>query len=199
MKLVEKIQKVRVALQNETPKMTGKNRTFEYFELEDFLPRLNALMDEYKMTAIPSFETEIATMTAYDFESDETVVIKSPMGSAKLAGCHEVQNIGAVETYQRRYLYQAMFDINAKDVLDGEFKDGKDDVKKAQQKPDNKITCDKCGCEITDTKRVKDGNEYVVPASEVKEKCGGLCMKCWLAANPPKTNEPNKPIETREV
>lgn len=61
------------------------------------------------------------------------------------------------------------------------------------------VVCDKCGCEITDTKRIKDGNEYVVPANEVKEKCGGLCMKCWLAANPPKTNETNKPIETREV
>jgi hypothetical protein len=40
------------------------------------------------------------------------------MGSAALKGCHEVQNIGAVETYQRRYLWVAALEIVEHDALD---------------------------------------------------------------------------------
>lgn len=120
MNLFEKIQEIRVRLQNETIKMTGKNTfaNYEYFELDDFLKPLNRLMQEYKMVAIPSFAQDVATLTAINCEKPEEVfVITSPMGSAQLKGCHEVQNIGAVETYQRRYLYQAMFDIAESDAL----------------------------------------------------------------------------------
>jgi hypothetical protein len=120
MNLFEKIQEIRVRLQNETIKMTGKNTfaNYEYFELDDFLKPLNRLMQEYKMVAIPSFAQDVATLTAINCEKPEEVfIITSPMGSAQLKGCHEVQNIGAVETYQRRYLYQAMFDIAESDAL----------------------------------------------------------------------------------
>jgi hypothetical protein len=40
------------------------------------------------------------------------------MGSAALKGCHEVQNIGAVETYQRRYLWVSAMEIVEHDALD---------------------------------------------------------------------------------
>jgi hypothetical protein len=40
------------------------------------------------------------------------------MSSANLKGCHEVQNLGAVETYIKRYLYQNCFEIVEGDVLD---------------------------------------------------------------------------------
>ena len=40
------------------------------------------------------------------------------MSSASLKGCHEVQNLGAVETYIKRYLYQNCFEIVESDVLD---------------------------------------------------------------------------------
>jgi hypothetical protein len=40
------------------------------------------------------------------------------MGSAALKGCHEVQNVGAVETYQRRYLWVTAMEIVEHDVLD---------------------------------------------------------------------------------
>ena len=40
------------------------------------------------------------------------------MGSANLRGCHEVQNIGAVSSYQRRYLYTTALAIVENDVLD---------------------------------------------------------------------------------
>ena len=40
------------------------------------------------------------------------------MASAQLKGVHEIQNLGAVETYQRRYLYMVAFEIVEADVLD---------------------------------------------------------------------------------
>ena len=65
-----------------------------------------------------SFTQDIATMVIYDIEDDSFVTFTSPMGSANLKGCHEVQNIGAVETYQRRYLYVTALAIVEHDALD---------------------------------------------------------------------------------
>jgi hypothetical protein len=48
----------------------------------------------------------------------DCITLYSPMGSANLKGCHEVQNIGAVETYQRRYLWVAALEIVEHDALD---------------------------------------------------------------------------------
>ena len=139
MNLFEKIQTIRVRLKQEPIKMTGKNTYagYDYFELEDFLTPLNRLMDEQKMTCIPSFGTEFATLTAINCEKpEETFTITSPMGSAQLKGCHEVQNIGAVETYQRRYLYQAMFDISESDILNKTH--GKAEKEQTQNKAQNR-------------------------------------------------------------
>lgn len=120
MNIYEKIQAIRVALKDKNIKMTGHNKfaEYDYFELDDFLAPLNELMLNSKMTAYASFTAETATLTAVNCENpEEQVVITSPFGSAALKGCHEVQNIGAVETYQRRYLYQALFDIAESDGL----------------------------------------------------------------------------------
>lgn len=120
MNIFEKIQAVRVELRHTKLKMSGKNKfaNYEYMELDDFLPTLNELMQNHKMTAIASFTREKAILTAIDCEKPEDkFTIESPFGTADLKGCHEVQCIGAVETYQRRYLYQAMFDIAESDGL----------------------------------------------------------------------------------
>ena len=101
-------------------KMTGDNKFagYKYCELDDFIKPLNELMEQTKMTAYASFTSETATLTAVNIEKpEEQIVITSPFGTASLKGCHEVQNIGAVETYQRRYLYQALFDIAESDGL----------------------------------------------------------------------------------
>lgn len=131
MNLFEKIQRVRVELASQDIKMTGYNKyaDYAYFELDDFLTPVNALMDKYKMTAIPTFTADTAKLTVINSEKpEEQYTIESPMGTANLKGCHEVQNIGAVETYQRRYLYQALFDIKEKDELNAT--QGKPDTQK---------------------------------------------------------------------
>ena len=74
---------------------------------------------------------KVATMTIVDVDNaEQRIVITSPMGSAALKGCHEVQNIGAVETYQRRYLWVAALEIVEHDALDATTGKEKPEAKK---------------------------------------------------------------------
>jgi hypothetical protein len=52
------------------------------------------------------------------------------MSTAELKGCHAIQNLGAVQTYLRRYLWVAAMEIVEHDSLDATT--GKDDSKKAE-------------------------------------------------------------------
>lgn len=101
-------------------KKTGENKFagYKYFELGDFLIPALQVFKECGLLAHVSFTQDIASMTITDLEDGTSMVITSPMGSAALKGCHEVQNIGAVETYQRRYLWVAALEIVEHDALD---------------------------------------------------------------------------------
>ena len=101
---------------------------YSYYELSDFLPVINTIFEKLKLCSIVSFSAEYATLTLVNMENpDETIVFTSPMASAALKGCHEIQNMGAVETYSRRYLYVTALEIVEHDALDS-----------TQGKPDNK-------------------------------------------------------------
>jgi hypothetical protein len=104
---------------------TGHNTYsgYYYFTLADFLVPALRVFNEVGLCAIVSFLDGIATMTIRDIDKPEDLIlIQSPMGSASLKGCHEVQNIGAVETYQRRYLWCAALEIVEHDALDATVK-----------------------------------------------------------------------------
>jgi hypothetical protein len=92
---------------------------YYYFELGDFLIPALGVFAEFGLCAIVTFEATTASMIIRNVEkTEETIVLTSPMGSAALKGCHEVQNIGAVETYQRRYLWVMALEIVEHDALD---------------------------------------------------------------------------------
>lgn len=121
MNIYEKLQKCRVALQQSQLKKSGKNTfaKYEYFELGDFLPRINELMLENLLTAIFHFTSETATLTIIDIEKpDESIQFLTPVSLAELKGTHAIQNIGATQTYTRRYLYLMAFEIVESDALD---------------------------------------------------------------------------------
>lgn len=117
---------------------TGENKFagYKYFELGDFLIPALEVFREVGLCAYVSFDKDRATMTIVDLESDTKMEIHSPMGSANLKGCHEVQNIGAVETYQRRYLWVAALEIVEHDALDATTgKAGANDEKPPRRVP----------------------------------------------------------------
>jgi hypothetical protein len=66
-----------------------------------------------------SYGQEIAELRIINEDNpEEQIVITSPMSEAALKGCHPVQNLGAVETYIRRYLWVSALEIVEHDALD---------------------------------------------------------------------------------
>lgn len=120
MTIFEKLNEARLRFQNAGIQKSGKNAYagYTYYELSDILPEVNKLANELKFCCVVNFENEIARLDFCDLEKDEKITFTSPMSSASLKGCHEVQNLGAVETYIKRYLYQNCFEIVESDVLD---------------------------------------------------------------------------------
>lgn len=120
MKVYSSLQKCRVELQKKNLKKSGHNKFagYTYYELADVLPTINQLMLENDLCSFVNFSNEIATLTIVSIEDDSTITFTSPMSSASLKGCHDVQNLGAVQTYIRRYLYTNAFEIVESDALD---------------------------------------------------------------------------------
>ncbi len=132
MKALEKLIKARNLLQQAGLKKSGKNSFagYGYFELADFLPEINRLSEQLGFACTVSFTAELASLIFHDLESDDLIMFTSPMSTASLKGSHEVQNLGAVQTYLKRYLYMHAFEIVEADVLDATL----DPVKKPEPK-----------------------------------------------------------------
>ena len=120
MSAYSKLMDARIALQNASLKKSGKNSfaNYSYFELGDFLPAIQSIFHEKKLAGVVSFGLDLATLTIVDLEDGSEIKITSPMSSAALKGCHEVQNLGAVQTYIRRYLWVSALEIVEHDAID---------------------------------------------------------------------------------
>ena len=119
MKVYKKLVEARLKLQGTELSKSGHNKFagYRYFELGDFLPAIQSIFKEVGLVDVISFTQDLATMVIYDTDDGSSVTFTSPMGSAQLKGCHEVQNIGAVETYQRRGSSVGMSDSEPKNPL----------------------------------------------------------------------------------
>ena len=123
MNVFEKLNKARVMFQEANVKKSGQNKYagYTYFELNDILPICNKICNEIKAVCVLNFTETVATLQFIDCEkTDDVITFTSPMSEATLKGCHKVQNLGAVETYIKRYLYQNCFEIAENDALDSQ-------------------------------------------------------------------------------
>ena len=116
----KKLMAARIMLQNAPLKKSGHNKFagYSYFELGDFMPEINAIFNEVGLCGVVSYDTEIASLTITDTDDGTNIIITSPMADANLKGCHPIQNLGAVETYTRRYLWVTAMEIVEHDALD---------------------------------------------------------------------------------
>lgn len=140
MSIYAKLAQARVKLQKENLKKTGNNRSFKYFELKDFLPRVNEIFDELKMCSVVRYSSELATLTIYDCEKDESIEFTSPMVQKALPSGTEIQNLGAIQTYQRRYLYLTALEIVEDDLVDSIPPENTDQKKQESRKHYNEST-----------------------------------------------------------
>ena len=120
MSVYKKLQDARMKLQNTALKKSGHNKFagYYYFELGDFLPAIQKICAEMGLCGVVSFNHEMAFLQIIDTEDGTSIMFTSPMSSAALKGCHDVQNLGAVQTYLRRYLWVNAFEIVEHDALD---------------------------------------------------------------------------------
>ena len=139
--LNESIIKIRVDLQNSKLKKSGKNKFagFDYFELADFLPRLNELMLEEGINDNFRITKDLATLTLIKGEEKQEytmpfVMFETPLTFKKdkngnyvkdrtgeyiqIPSMQDIQYLGALNTYYKRYLY-----LNAFGITDGEIID----------------------------------------------------------------------------
>ena len=116
----KKLMEARMLLQHAPLKKSGHNKFagYSYFELGDFLPTINSIFYKTGLCGVVSFDKELATLTITDSEDGSQILLTSPMAEANLKGCHPIQNLGAVETYTRRYLWVSAMEIVEHDALD---------------------------------------------------------------------------------
>jgi len=156
-KIERKLQTLRVKLLAEPLKKSGTNTfaKYSYFELGDFLPTTLRLMESLNLTSVTTFLGEFASLTLIDSDRpDDRLVFTTPMSTVDLKGCHPVQNLGAVQTYLRRYLWVMVLELVEHDAVDAA-----EPVKKPKKEPIQ---------------------EPVAEPSEVAEPAGqlGFCKRC---------------------
>ena len=120
MGVYKKLADARRMMRSRTLKKSGHNKFagYNYFELGDFLHPALEIFDQLGLISIVSFTKEQAELCIVDTVGGGEIVFTCPFGSAALKGCHEVQNMGACQTYNRRYLYTLALELLEHDALD---------------------------------------------------------------------------------
>jgi len=120
MSVHKKLMQARVKLQATEMKKSGLNKFagYSYFELGDFIPHIQNIFNNVGLCGVVSFDATHATLCITDTEDGSQIVVTSPMAEANLKGAHPIQNLGAVLSYQRRYLWMTAMEIVEHDILD---------------------------------------------------------------------------------
>ena len=119
----QKLQTARVELQKLNIKKSGENKysAFKYFELKDFIPPLNEILLNNGLSTNFSIVNGLANLFIINTDNPEdNILFTSPIAEAPLKGCTPIQQIGAVHTYMKRYLYLNALEITEDDILDKE-------------------------------------------------------------------------------
>ncbi len=130
MNIFEKVQKIRVELQNTQLTKSGKNsfisgkdssRGYSYFELGDYLPKVNELMEKHNIASIFTMDSDVAYLTLVNAEKpSDRIRFRIPVADLQLKGGQPIQNLGGKVTYLRRYLTMAAFEIVENDIVDAQ-------------------------------------------------------------------------------
>ena len=120
MNIYEKLQKARVELQSLGLKMGGHNKfaDFKYFELKDFLPKVNEIFEKLKLFSKFDLLENKGVLTVINTEkTDEIITFTTPKAEIVLKGQNGLQMIGSTHTYLKRYCYLNALEIVEDDVI----------------------------------------------------------------------------------
>ena len=122
MNIYGKLAKARIEFHAKSLTKSGHNKFagYNYFELGDFIPHALKCLADNGLCTVVSYTKEVAMMRVFESDGTASIELTSPMSSVALKGCHDVQNLGAVQTYLRRYLWVSLMEIIETDGLDGD-------------------------------------------------------------------------------
>lgn len=117
-RVLQKLQQARVMLQEKNLKKTGYNpfQKFNYFELSDFLPQVNNIFNELKLYSHFNLYKDKAKLVIICTETNEQLQFTTPIQQVKENA--KMQDIGAIHTYSKRYLYYNALEIVENDLID---------------------------------------------------------------------------------
>lgn len=136
--IYEKMVLARSIFYSSPKKKTGYNPHLKsnFFQLDDIVPIVTKIETSCNLFFHITFEDK-GVLTVFNTEKPaEFIKYTTPFSIGGIKGMSEIQAIGAVETYSRRYLYQMALDVIETDELDGTI--GKPD-NKPPNKPQNSV------------------------------------------------------------
>ena len=116
-----KLQKAKLELTKKDIKKSGKNTYtgFTYFELSDFLPHIVEILESLGLCSVINIGEKMAELEIINIDNPEDKTsVSIPVAKASVKGANDMQNLGATQTYLRRYLYMLAFDIVENDISD---------------------------------------------------------------------------------
>lgn len=142
MNIYQRLQEARIRFAKAGVKKNGINRNdeYKYFLLEDIVPVATVILQELELLFITTFPNNVPTGILIDMLHPENTIIfnsytdEEPVLTRKGNRIMTpIQEKGAKETYQRRYLYVQLLDITEGDLIDSGYMDDED-----EKEPDNK-------------------------------------------------------------
>lgn len=155
--LYQRLAEARIQFMKAGVKKTGINRNdeYKYFQLEDIVPVATEILTNLDLIFITTFTNNVPTGILYDMRDDsKNIVFNSYTDDEPLITrkgnriMTPIQEKGAKETYQRRYLYVQLLDITEGDIIDS----GLEDDEKEDSKSSTKTTLTKSTTKKTSTK-----------------------------------------------
>ena len=128
---------LRVDFLNENVKKTGFNQysNFSYYQLDDILPVCTRIGAKYRVIMLYAIEKERAILTMINLDDlEDMMFFDMPVADAAVRGGTAIQNLGAMMTYTKRYLYMDAFSIAEPDEMDADIGREKTEVQPAEAK-----------------------------------------------------------------
>ena len=118
--IYEKLLKARMTVHSQKFEKSGYNgfAKYNYYTLDDIIPPILKACETFGLVTLIDFNNELATLTVVDTDKpSDTIVFSTPISLDAVKGS-KIQNIGAMQTYIRRYLYVNAFDIIQTEEVD---------------------------------------------------------------------------------
>ena len=149
--IYKRLAEARLRFMRAGVKKTGINRNaeYKYFQLDDIVPTATDILNGLDLLFITTFPNNIPTGTLYDMRDESKCLIfnsytdDEPLLTSKGNRIMTpIQEKGAKETYQRRYLYMQLLDITEGDLIDSGLNDDESEKTPVPKKSTKPVTAE---------------------------------------------------------